>query len=260
MSTPALALPGIAGTVNVSRDSHSDWWRRPSAIVSFALHGIAIAVLIVSSRHANVPVEKTRTIELVLTHEAPPKLLVPPKPVEPPKPQPVQPQREQPHVVPRVARPVERPLTVPTTAEKAEVAAPPVTAAPADTPPAPATSVAAPTASAGPSAAPSAPHVVGMEGIPTDYVNQVYERINRHAATSYPRAARMRHLEGRIGYKLTLAPDGSLIKCDIQTSGEDVLDDAAQQAIQAAAPFPKLPDLGGSRYVLTGAIVYRNED
>ena len=99
-----------------------------------------------------------------------------------------------------------------------------------------------------------------MEGIPTDYVSQVYARINASAAGNYPRAAKMRHLEGRIVYKLTLSPEGKLLKLDLQTSGESVLDDAAEAAIRAAAPFPHLPDLGGSTYQLTGAIVYKLDD
>jgi protein TonB len=99
-----------------------------------------------------------------------------------------------------------------------------------------------------------------MEGIPSDYVNQVYARINASAAGHYPRAAKQRELEGRIRYRLTLAPDGKLLHVEIQGSGEAILDDAAREAIQAAGPFPKLPDLGGSTYQLSGAIVYKVAD
>ncbi|WP_175038455.1 TonB family protein, partial [Burkholderia stagnalis] len=111
-------------------------------------------------------------------------------------------------------------------------------------------------------AAPSTPapaRVIGQEGIPSDYVRQVFERINRSAIDRYPRLARLKHLDGRVGYRLVLAPDGTLVRCDIQTSGEDTLDAAALDAIRAAAPFPKLPDLGGSSYVLKGAILYQSE-
>jgi protein TonB len=66
--------------------------------------------------------------------------------------------------------------------------------------------------------------------------------------------------EGRIVYKLTLNPEGKLLKLDVQSSGESELDEAAEAAIRAAAPFPHLPELGGSTYQLTGAIVYKLDD
>ena len=37
----------------------------------------------------------------------------------------------------------------------------------------------------------------------------------------------------------------------------DADDAAAEEALKAAAPFPKLPDLGAASYRLAGAIVYR---
>jgi protein TonB len=96
-----------------------------------------------------------------------------------------------------------------------------------------------------------------MSGIPTNYVNEVYARINAAASGNYPRLARSMHLEGQVRYTLTLKPDGTLVSCRISTSGQTVLDAAAEQAIRAAAPFPGLPDLGGSSYELTGAIGYQ---
>jgi protein TonB len=97
--------------------------------------------------------------------------------------------------------------------------------------------------------------VIATEGIPTDYVNQVYTRINRNA--DYPREAKLRRQQGKVGYTLTLDAQGALVKFDIQSSGNDSLDEAAREAIKRAAPFPKLPDLGGSTYQLVGNIVFK---
>lgn len=245
----AIALSHPSDTLVESSRMSGRWWARPGALVSIALH---VAAAVALSGHRDEPKPVDRAIELVLAPPEPPKPLVPPPP--PPKAPPVQLQPPKPAPVHRAA-PVARRLTVPTTAEKAEVAAPPVDATPAK----PTTEAAAPPAPPAP-AAPAAPRNIGMEGIPTDYVNQVYAKINGSAAGHYPRAAKMRHLEGRIGYRLTLSPEGKLLKLDLQSSGESVLDEAAEQAIRAAAPFPHLPDLGGSSYQLSGAIVYKFGD
>jgi protein TonB len=248
-----LALPDTGGLLVESSRMGERWWARPGAAVSIALHVAAVVAVIALSGHREKPPPADHAIELVLTPPEPPKPLVAPPPppkappvkLQPPKPAPVQ------HPAPAVRR-----LTVPTTAEKAEVAAPPT---PPDTTAKPTAEPAAPAAPPAPPAAP-APRNIGMEGIPTDYVNQVYARINASAAGNYPRAAKMRHLEGRIVYKLTLNPEGKLLKLDVQSSGESELDEAAEAAIRAAAPFPHLPDLGGSTYQLTGAIVYKLDD
>ena len=94
-----------------------------------------------------------------------------------------------------------------------------------------------------------------MAQIPADYVNQVFTQINK--STSYPEAAKRRRQEGRVAYQLTLGPAGQLVRFEIVSSGTPALDDAAREAIKAAAPFPRLPDLGGSAYLLSGAIVFR---
>ena len=247
----AIALSHPSDLLVESSRMSERWWARPGAVVSIALHVAAVLALLALSGHREEPRLVDHAIQLVLAPPEPPKPIVPP-PAPPPKAPPVKLQPPKPAPVHRAA-PVARRLTVPTTAEKAEVAAPP--ALPVDSAVKPTTEPVAPAAPPAPPARP-VPHTVGMEGIPTDYVNQVYARINGSAAGRYPRAAKMRHLEGRIGYKLTLSPEGKLLKLDLQSSGESVLDDAAEEAIRAAAPFPHLPDLGGSSYQLTGAIIY----
>ncbi|WP_323120207.1 TonB family protein [Burkholderia alba] len=155
-------------------------------------------------------------------------------------------------IAPAAAR---APAPVTTSAQAAPAPAAP--APPADTAPAAPAAQAAPSA---PAEARPAPRTVGMAAIPSDYVTKVFDRINRYAADSYPRAARLRREEGRIAYRLTLDPDGRVQRVDITSSGNDDLDAAARDAIRAAAPFPKPPDLGASAYQLAGTIVYQLTD
>lgn len=226
------------------------WLRSPGAAGTVLVHGAALlAIWSFSSGVAKPPVTPP-VVELIRLQPEPKKELAPPKP-EPVKDKPVQLAPPKP-----VAQPLPTPKTVETSADKAETytpPAPPVQAAPIGpvTPVAPAP--AQPPAAAPP--APAAPKQIGIEGIPTDYVNQVYARINSNA--DYPREARMRRQQGKIGYRLTLNPQGALISFDIQSSGVEALDEAAREAIRRAAPFPRLPDLGGSTYLLAGNIVFK---
>jgi periplasmic protein TonB len=242
-----LALPDATQVLFESARRQGRWWQSPGTIASALAHLAAIAVLIVLSTKPPAPEPVERTIQLVLAPPEVPKPLQPPPVVPAPQPKTLVPPRPAPvqHAAPR-------PRTVAAKPEQAEVAAP---AAPQPTP-APVAEAPAPAPAPPPAPRPS---VINTEGIPSDYVTQVFNKINHYAGGSYPRIARLRHLEGRIGYTLTLAPDGSLIKYELQGSGEQVLDDAAEQAIKAAAPFPKLPELGASSYRLSGAIVYRFE-
>lgn len=215
------------------------WWHKPGALTSFGLHLAAIAAVWGLSHRVLPPATPERVIELVLA----------PKQLEPPPPPKVEPQKAQPKVSSARPLPAPAPRSTPVAAEQAEIATPPtVPVAPVAAEPVRAV---APEASP----APPKPRVISNDGIPSDYVNQVYSRISRH--TSYPRAAKMRKEEGRVIYKLTLSPQGELLKYEIQTSGSEALDEAAADAIKGAAPFPKLPELGGSSYLLAGAIVFK---
>lgn len=223
-----------------------NWWKKTGTrgtLTSLVVHAVAIAAIWSLSLHvADVP-QVQRPIELVLEKLAPKELVPPPPKREPVKDKPVALAPPKP-----VSRALPTPKTVATSADKAETVTPPAPD-PTPQPIGPVT----PT----PPAAPAQPTstVISTEGIPSDYVNQIYSRINRRA--EYPRVAKMRHEEGRVGYKLTLNPQGALLKFDIQSSGSEALDEAARDAIKAAAPFPKLPDLGGSTYLLSGAIVFK---
>jgi len=213
------------------------WMRRPGAVVTVVIHIAALLAILNWSGAVRRP-HAPPVIELI--HILPEQKLKP----TPPKPEPA---REK-QVALAPPQPTAQPQPAPKAVETpAQVEAPaplappgPVVAAPPAPPPAP---VAA------------APKQISTEGIPTDYVNQVYARINRNA--DYPREAKMRRQQGKVGYRLTLNPDGSLVSFDIQSSGVDVLDEAARDAIRRAAPFPRLPDLGGSSYLLAGNIVFK---
>jgi len=242
----ASELPSILPSIRAA--AYGGWLRRPGTAASVALHGAALlAIWALSSGVVKVPAVPP-VVELIRLQPEPKPELTPPKPqpvadkplaLAPPKP---------------VTQAVPVLKTVAASAAQAETYTPPATpvqAAPigpvTPTTPAPAQPPAPPVI--------AAPKQIATEGIPTDYVNQVYARINSN--TDYPRVAKMRQQQGRVGYKLTLNPQGALISFDIQSSGVEALDEAARDAIRRAAPFPRLPDLGGSSYLLAGNIVFK---
>lgn len=241
LATPApasFALPGAAGR----------WYR--GLLVSLLLHGTAVLLVWSLSHGVRAPMVAPNVVELIRV--APLQLAPPPPPTKPAEPQakPVSLAPPRP-----VSAAVPQPKTVAAPAASAETYTAPSTPAPS-TPIGPVTPAApAPTAAPAAKPAPAGPKVVSTDGIPTDYVTQVYARINR--STEYPQAARQRRQQGKVAYVLTLDPQGALLKVEIQGSGIEALDDAAKQAIERAAPFPKLPDLGGSTYLLAGNIVFK---
>jgi protein TonB len=250
-ATPPAAQGAGFATSYLQDGGSQHWLRRPGAVVTVAIHGAALLAIWSWSGTIVKPAVTPPVIELIRIAPEPKQESTPPKPepvkekqvsLAPPKP---------------AAPPLPVPKTVETSAAKAETytpPAPPVQAAPPGpvTPPQPAPAP-APAQPSPPAAA--APKQISTEGISTDYVNQVYARINRNA--DYPREAKMRRQQGKVGYRLTLNPDGSLVSFDIQSSGVEALDEAARDAIRRAAPFPRLPDLGGSSYLLAGNIVFK---
>lgn len=239
---------------------------------SVALH-LALGAAILGTRVEPPPAPEEAPIEMVLiapepvlppaqeVTETPPPAVVetpPPEPVEPPPPveaAPVEP--PPPPVVAEVPEEVVEAPPPPPPPPKPKVVKPappkpappkPVVAAPA---PSPAPVAPTPAAVVAPPRPPQPP------GIPSDYVQGVRGRISRYAINKYPRAAQLKGQEGRVGYTLTLAPDGRLIGFDIVPSGNETLDKAAAEALQNAGPYPKLPDLGATSYKLNGAIVYK---
>lgn len=249
---PVAATPVLTVASLPPPQSGTPAWRRyRGVLISGLLHGgVALLAWNLAGSH---PAPKAVATVVELIRVAPPKAITPP----PPPPKPAEPQTKPVSLAPPrpVAASVPQPKTVEAPAASAETYGAPATPAPATPigPVTPAVPAPAPVATAKP--APPASKVVSTEGIPTDYVNQVYARINRN--TDYPQAAKQRRQQGRVGYVLTLDPQGALLKVEIQPSGVEALDEAAKQAIERAAPFPKLPDLGGSTYLLAGNIVFK---
>lgn len=223
-------------------------------VLSVALHGGAVlAALAWAGATRTVPPPEPPVVELIRVPPAPIVPPVPPKPLEPPKPVPEDKPKQLTAARP-VAQPLPQPKTVAAAADRAETRTPP--AAPTEAPPPGPVAPSAPAPAPVPApAAPPAPRQIATEGIPTDYVNQVYARINGNA--EYPREAKVRHQQGKVGYRLTLGPDGALLGVEIASCGVEALDEAAREAIKRAAPFPKLPGLGGSSYLLAGNIIFQ---
>lgn len=242
--TLAATVAGAGFSSYLDAGGRPHWLRRPGAVATVAIHGAALLAIWSWSSGVIKPPVVAPVIELIRIQPEPKREITPPKP-EPVKEKPVALAPPKPAAPPSPA-----PKTVESSAAQAESYTPPpaVQAAPPGpvTPPQPAPAQAA---------QPAAPKQISTEGIPTDYVNQVYARINRNA--DYPREAKMRRQQGKVGYRLTLNPDGSLVSFDIQSSGVEALDEAAREAIRRAAPYPRLPDLGGSSYLLAGNIVFK---
>jgi protein TonB len=70
-------------------------------------------------------------------------------------------------------------------------------------------------------------------------VRSILRRIEE--AKIYPRSARRQGIEGTVELRFRIAADGSVGAVEIaRSSGFLVLDEAAQQTIRRAAPYPRL--------------------
>jgi len=74
------------------------------------------------------------------------------------------------------------------------------------------------------------------------YMRSYVARIERIGNLNYPDAARRRNLSGRVVLTVAVRRDGSVESIDVvQSSGIPVLDEAAEQSVRLAVPFPPLP-------------------
>lgn len=74
------------------------------------------------------------------------------------------------------------------------------------------------------------------------YMRGWVDRIERVGNLNYPEEARARNLHGELELTVTLNHDGSVKAIDvIRSSGEPLLDKAAERIVRLAAPFPPLP-------------------
>jgi TonB family protein len=79
-----------------------------------------------------------------------------------------------------------------------------------------------------------------LSGILQSFFGSIRKKIE--SKKKYPELAKDAGIEGRSGVKMTILRNGQLEKAEIvDSSGSQVLDNAALQSVQNAAPFPPLP-------------------
>jgi len=77
---------------------------------------------------------------------------------------------------------------------------------------------------------------------PAKYMREWINRVERIGNLNYPDQARRAKLSGTLILDVVISADGKLIKTDLrQSSGHQILDDAAKRIVQLAAPFSAFP-------------------
>jgi len=77
---------------------------------------------------------------------------------------------------------------------------------------------------------------------PARYMRQWIDRVERVGNLNYPDQARRNKLSGTLILDVVISADGELIKTDLrQSSGHQILDDAAKRIVKLAAPFAAFP-------------------
>lgn len=80
------------------------------------------------------------------------------------------------------------------------------------------------------------------EFTPAQYMRDWINRVERVGNLNYPDAARRNKLSGTLILDVVIDADGKLIKTDLrQSSGHQVLDDAAKRIVKMASPFSAFP-------------------
>lgn len=96
------------------------------------------------------------------------------------------------------------------------------------------------------------------------YISEVMTSV--FAKVKYPRRAVKQQREGKVELLATLSAEGELTDLALEnTSGYDILDDAAAKAVEKAAPFPELTDVAreeflskdGNHYVVMIPVTFR---
>jgi len=81
----------------------------------------------------------------------------------------------------------------------------------------------------------------GRKDILQDYLNEIKQKIE--SKKKYPEAARNAGIEGRSGIHIIITKDGQLEDLKIyESSGSEILDNAALQSVRDALPFPQIPE------------------
>ena len=77
---------------------------------------------------------------------------------------------------------------------------------------------------------------------PAKYMREWIDRVERVGNLNYPDQARRKKLSGTLILDVVIDADGKLVKTDLrQSSGHQVLDDAARRIVRLAAPFSAFP-------------------
>ena len=80
------------------------------------------------------------------------------------------------------------------------------------------------------------------EFVPATYMRQWINRVERIGNLNYPDRARREKLSGTLILDVVINADGELVKADLrQSSGHQILDDAAKRIVQLAAPYSPFP-------------------
>ena len=77
---------------------------------------------------------------------------------------------------------------------------------------------------------------------PAKYMRQWIDRVERVGNLNYPDQARRNKLSGTLILDVVIDADGKLVKTDLrQSSGHQILDDAAKRIVRLAAPYAAFP-------------------
>jgi protein TonB len=80
------------------------------------------------------------------------------------------------------------------------------------------------------------------EFAPATYMHQWINRVERIGNLNYPDQAKREKLSGTLILDVVINADGELVKTDLrQSSGHQLLDDAAKRIVQLAAPYSPFP-------------------
>ncbi len=81
------------------------------------------------------------------------------------------------------------------------------------------------------------------EFTPAKYMREWINRVERVGNLNYPDQARRKKLSGTLILDVVINSEGELVKTDLrQSSGHQILDDAAKRIVKLAAPFSAFPD------------------
>ncbi|TQV61930.1 MAG: energy transducer TonB, partial [Halothiobacillaceae bacterium] len=222
---------------------------RAAWVLSLAIHGVLVAAVAwwLAERIEPAVAPPLPTPLNLAMFQAPAPVRPAPAPVEPPpvaEPTPPEPVVEEPKPPPEpVAKPRPEPRVAPAKPHPAKPVPKPVEPVPA-VPLPPAEPPMPPAETTAPAAPPPPPRSVMPAvdpGLEAAYRDRVRQAVDAHKV--YPRLARRMGEEGRVVLAFALEADGRLIGVRVlESSGSELLDEAALEAVREAAPFPPFPD------------------